>query len=134
MLTVSFNYSSRVVHTLSHNFRGATSVVRAPLRLPIKPDHVLVKIIYAGVNASDVSFKVSSLNKFYCCTVSFMQKFHKHFYVLIRLLFCVWKPYWHLLVVAAPFLSLSEWGSIWCSSAKVINLSESNCPRKYFLL
>lgn len=29
--------------------------MRTPLRLPIKPDHVLVKIIYAGVNASDVS-------------------------------------------------------------------------------
>ncbi|KAG7030991.1 Prostaglandin reductase-3 [Cucurbita argyrosperma subsp. argyrosperma] len=45
-----------VVHTLSHNFREATSIVRAPLRLPIKPDQVLVKIIYAGVNASDVNF------------------------------------------------------------------------------
>jgi threonine dehydrogenase-like Zn-dependent dehydrogenase len=40
---------------LSHNFRNATGIVRAPLRLPIKPNHVLVKIIYAGVNASDVS-------------------------------------------------------------------------------
>ncbi|KAL3843924.1 hypothetical protein ACJIZ3_001327 [Penstemon smallii] len=45
-----------VVHTLSHNFRSATSVVQAPLRLPLKPDHVLLKIIYAGVNASDVNF------------------------------------------------------------------------------
>ncbi|RXH88078.1 hypothetical protein DVH24_042149 [Malus domestica] len=42
-----------VVHTLSHNFRKATSIVRAPLRLPIEPHNVLVKIIYAGVNASD---------------------------------------------------------------------------------
>ncbi|KAK6136876.1 hypothetical protein DH2020_029388 [Rehmannia glutinosa] len=47
---------SKVVHTLSHNFRSATSVVRAPLRLPLQPDHVLLKIIYAGVNASDVNF------------------------------------------------------------------------------
>ncbi|KAF6138982.1 hypothetical protein GIB67_010708 [Kingdonia uniflora] len=47
---------SRVVHTLSHNFRNATNIVRAQLRLPIEPDHVLVKIIYAGVNASDVNF------------------------------------------------------------------------------
>ncbi|CAK9168934.1 unnamed protein product, partial [Ilex paraguariensis] len=42
-----------IVHTLSHNFRSATSIVRRPLRLPVKPDHVLLKIIYAGVNASD---------------------------------------------------------------------------------
>lgn len=53
-LTTFFLWS-RVVHTLSHNFRSATNIVRTPLRLPIKPDHVLVKIIYAGVNASDVS-------------------------------------------------------------------------------
>lgn len=50
------SFEKVVVHTLSHNFRGATSIVRAPLRLPIKPDHVLVKIVYAGVNASDVNF------------------------------------------------------------------------------
>ncbi|KAL8097101.1 hypothetical protein AgCh_030270 [Apium graveolens] len=46
----------RIVHTLSHKFRSATSIVKKPLRLPIKSDHVLVKIIYAGVNASDVNF------------------------------------------------------------------------------
>ncbi|WVZ21833.1 hypothetical protein V8G54_000377 [Vigna mungo] len=45
-----------VVHTLTHNFRNATSIVRTPLKLPIKPKHVLVKIIFAGVNASDVNF------------------------------------------------------------------------------
>ncbi|KAK7252045.1 hypothetical protein RIF29_35742 [Crotalaria pallida] len=45
-----------IVHTLTHKFRNATSIVRAPLRLPVKPKHVLVKIIYAGVNASDVNF------------------------------------------------------------------------------
>ncbi|KZV37445.1 zinc-binding alcohol dehydrogenase domain-containing protein 2 [Dorcoceras hygrometricum] len=50
------NFQKIVVHTLSHNFHSATSVVRAPLRLPLKPDHVLLKIIYAGVNASDVNF------------------------------------------------------------------------------
>ncbi|KAF9626228.1 hypothetical protein IFM89_031355, partial [Coptis chinensis] len=47
---------ARVVHTLSHNFRSATSIVRTLLKLPIEPHHVLVKIIYAGVNASDVNF------------------------------------------------------------------------------
>jgi NADPH:quinone reductase-like Zn-dependent oxidoreductase len=50
------SFEKVVVHTLSHNFRNATGIVRAPLRLPIKPNHVLVKIIYAGVNASDVNF------------------------------------------------------------------------------
>ncbi|XP_028777071.1 prostaglandin reductase-3 [Neltuma alba] len=45
-----------VVHTLTHNFRNATSIVRTSLRLPIKPHHVLVKLVYAGVNASDVNF------------------------------------------------------------------------------
>ncbi|XP_073270357.1 uncharacterized protein [Primulina huaijiensis] len=50
------NFQKIVVHTLSHNFHSATSVVRAPLRLSLKPDHVLLKIIYAGVNASDVNF------------------------------------------------------------------------------
>ncbi|XP_047314372.1 two-component response regulator ORR3-like [Impatiens glandulifera] len=43
----------KVVHALSHNFRSATKIVRTPLSLPIKPGHVLVKVIYAGVNASD---------------------------------------------------------------------------------
>ncbi|PQQ04395.1 prostaglandin reductase-3 [Prunus yedoensis var. nudiflora] len=50
------SFEKLVVHTLSHNFRNATGTVRAPLRLPIKPDHVLVKVIYAGVNASDVNY------------------------------------------------------------------------------
>ncbi|GJW18428.1 RNA-directed DNA polymerase, eukaryota, reverse transcriptase zinc-binding domain protein [Tanacetum coccineum] len=43
----------RTVHTLSHNFRSATSIAHAPLKLLIKPGHVLLKIIYARVNASD---------------------------------------------------------------------------------
>ncbi|XP_062022887.1 uncharacterized protein LOC133739170 [Rosa rugosa] len=50
------SYEKLVVHTLTHNFRNATRIVHAPLRLPIGPHHVLVKIIYAGVNASDVNF------------------------------------------------------------------------------
>ncbi|KAL4555758.1 hypothetical protein LXL04_038386 [Taraxacum kok-saghyz] len=49
-----------IVHTLSSNFRSATSIVRAPLKLPIKSDHVLLKMIYAGVNASDVNFSSGS--------------------------------------------------------------------------
>ncbi|KAK1439921.1 hypothetical protein QVD17_05746 [Tagetes erecta] len=54
------SFEKVIVHTLSHNFRSATSIVRAPLKLPIKPDHVLLKIIYAGVNASDVNFSSGS--------------------------------------------------------------------------
>ncbi|CAK7329863.1 unnamed protein product [Dovyalis caffra] len=50
------SYEKLVVHTLSHNFRNATHVVGTPLRLPIGSHQVLVKVIYAGVNASDVNF------------------------------------------------------------------------------
>ncbi|KAJ8423302.1 hypothetical protein Cgig2_002565 [Carnegiea gigantea] len=50
------SFEKIVVHTLSHNFRAATGIVRAPLTLPIKSNHVVVKVLYAGVNASDVNF------------------------------------------------------------------------------
>ncbi|KAL9271223.1 putative quinone oxidoreductase, partial [Drosera capensis] len=55
-LKIPESFEKIVVRTLSHNFRVATMVVRVPLRLDIKPDHVLLKIVYAGVNASDVNF------------------------------------------------------------------------------
>ncbi|KAH1030798.1 hypothetical protein J1N35_042972 [Gossypium stocksii] len=50
------SFEKVVVHKLTHNFRDATDIVRAPLKLPIESGHVLLKIIYAGVNASDVNF------------------------------------------------------------------------------
>ncbi|KAH0872334.1 hypothetical protein HID58_069696 [Brassica napus] len=50
------SFEKIIVHDLSHNFRNATRIVRAPLQLPIGPHQVLLKIIYAGVNASDVNF------------------------------------------------------------------------------
>ncbi|VVB00619.1 unnamed protein product [Arabis nemorensis] len=50
------SFEKTIVHTLSHNFRNATRIVRAPLKLPIGPHQVLLKILYAGVNASDVNF------------------------------------------------------------------------------
>ncbi|OMO63203.1 Alcohol dehydrogenase superfamily, zinc-type [Corchorus olitorius] len=50
------SFEKVVVHTLNHHFRAATHIVRAPLKLPIASDQVLLKIIYAGVNASDVNF------------------------------------------------------------------------------
>ncbi|KAK9044328.1 hypothetical protein V6N11_072638 [Hibiscus sabdariffa] len=50
------SFEKVVVHKLSHNFRDATHIVRAQLKLPIESGHVLLKIIYAGVNASDVNF------------------------------------------------------------------------------
>ncbi|EFH70466.1 ARP protein [Arabidopsis lyrata subsp. lyrata] len=50
------SFEKIIVHTLSHKFRNATRIVRAPLKLPIGPHQVLLKIIYAGVNASDVNF------------------------------------------------------------------------------
>ncbi|KAL7156794.1 hypothetical protein ABFS83_02G033100 [Erythranthe nasuta] len=55
-IQIPSSFEKIVVHTLSHNFRNATSVVQVSLRLPLKPDYVLLKIIYAGVNASDVNF------------------------------------------------------------------------------
>ncbi|KAL0649313.1 hypothetical protein Bca4012_092004 [Brassica carinata] len=50
------SFEKIIVHALSHNFRNATRIVRTPLQLPIRPHQVLLKIIYAGVNASDVNF------------------------------------------------------------------------------
>lgn len=44
-----------VVHTLSNRFRVATKLVSIPLG-SVKDGHVLVKNIYAGVNASDVNY------------------------------------------------------------------------------
>lgn len=55
-LQIPHSFEKVVVHTLSHNFRSATRIVRTELRLPLKADHVLLKVIYAGVNASDVNF------------------------------------------------------------------------------
>lgn len=55
-LQIPHTFEKVVVHTLSHDFRSATRIVRTELRLPLKPDHVLLKVIYAGVNASDVNF------------------------------------------------------------------------------
>ncbi|XP_058097096.1 uncharacterized protein LOC131242466 [Magnolia sinica] len=55
-LEIPHTFRKIVVHTLSHNFRNATEIVHTQLSLPIKPHHVVVKIIYAGVNASDVNF------------------------------------------------------------------------------
>lgn len=55
-LQIPHSFEKVVVHTLSHNFRSATRIVRTELRLPLKADHVLLKVIHAGVNASDVNF------------------------------------------------------------------------------
>ncbi|TYH29407.1 hypothetical protein ES288_A01G008900v1 [Gossypium darwinii] len=50
------NFKKLVVHTLSHHFRDSTHIISAPLKLPLEPDQVLLKVIYAGVNAGDVNF------------------------------------------------------------------------------
>ncbi|OAY71307.1 Zinc-binding alcohol dehydrogenase domain-containing protein 2 [Ananas comosus] len=55
-IKIPHSFEKIVVHTLTHDFRSATRIVRTQLRLPIEPQHALVKIIYAGVNASDVNF------------------------------------------------------------------------------
>lgn len=41
---------------LSSNFREATQVVSAALPSSIPAGHVLIRVAYAGVNASDVNF------------------------------------------------------------------------------
>uniref|UniRef100_A0A2P2LRZ0 Uncharacterized protein MANES_10G065700 n=1 Tax=Rhizophora mucronata TaxID=61149 RepID=A0A2P2LRZ0_RHIMU len=50
------SFEKIVVHTLSHNFRNATRIERTMLKLPLESHQVLVKVIYAGVNASDVNY------------------------------------------------------------------------------
>ncbi|KAK8485190.1 hypothetical protein V6N13_128761 [Hibiscus sabdariffa] len=50
------NFKKLVVHNFSHHFRDATHVISAPLRLPLESDQVLLKVIYAGVNAGDVNY------------------------------------------------------------------------------
>lgn len=47
-----------MVTALSNDFRKATAVVEFPVPSPssLPPDLVLVKNVYAGVNASDVNF------------------------------------------------------------------------------
>ncbi|KAL7593240.1 hypothetical protein Lser_V15G34500 [Lactuca serriola] len=55
-IEIPHTFEQLIIHTLSRNFRNATRTVRAPLKLPIKSDHVLLKIIYAGVNAGDVEY------------------------------------------------------------------------------
>ncbi|KAA3468061.1 putative quinone oxidoreductase [Gossypium australe] len=50
------NFKKLVVHTLSHHFRDSTHIISAPLKLPLDTDQVLLKVIYAGVNAGDVNF------------------------------------------------------------------------------
>ncbi|MBA0606034.1 hypothetical protein Godav_018552 [Gossypium davidsonii] len=50
------NFKKLVVHTLSHHFRDSTHIISAPLKLPLESDQVLLKVIYAGVNAGDVNF------------------------------------------------------------------------------
>uniref|UniRef100_A0A0C9S9S3 TSA: Wollemia nobilis Ref_Wollemi_Transcript_6723_2396 transcribed RNA sequence n=1 Tax=Wollemia nobilis TaxID=56998 RepID=A0A0C9S9S3_9CONI len=54
--TIPSKFEKVVVYTLDHNFRQATKIERTNLKLPIKHDHVLLKNLYAGVNASDVNY------------------------------------------------------------------------------
>ncbi|KAE8680013.1 ARP protein (REF) isoform 2 [Hibiscus syriacus] len=50
------NFKKLVVHSFSHHFRDATHVISVPLRLPLESDQVVLKVIYAGVNAGDVNY------------------------------------------------------------------------------
>ena len=44
------------VHTLSTDFRAATRVVARPLPAALPPGAVLIRRLFAGVNASDVNY------------------------------------------------------------------------------
>ncbi|MCO5603829.1 hypothetical protein L7F22_057982 [Adiantum nelumboides] len=49
------NFNKMIVHKLSNRFGDATKIVSVPLDA-VKDGYVLVKFIYAGVNASDVNY------------------------------------------------------------------------------
>ncbi|KAH9620847.1 hypothetical protein KSS87_011829 [Heliosperma pusillum] len=55
-IKLPLTFKKIAVDSLNHNFRAATRILCAPLTQPINSNHVLVKILYAGVNASDVNF------------------------------------------------------------------------------
>jgi hypothetical protein len=44
------------VHRLSTDFRAATRVVQRPLPATLPPGAVLIRRLFAGVNASDVNY------------------------------------------------------------------------------
>lgn len=44
------------VVTLNPNFRIAACLVRAPLPAAVPAGHLLVRRVYAGVNASDINY------------------------------------------------------------------------------
>ncbi|CAM6102136.1 unnamed protein product [Calypogeia fissa] len=49
-------YRKVIIHKLTHDFRAASKIVTVHLKMPVKPGYVLIKYLYAGVNASDVNF------------------------------------------------------------------------------
>lgn len=49
------DFKKLIVHTLSSRFRVATKIISLPLDA-VKKGNVLVKLIYAGVNASDINY------------------------------------------------------------------------------
>ncbi|CAI5495651.1 unnamed protein product [Closterium sp. Naga37s-1] len=50
------NFRKLVVQRLSSDFRQATNIIEAPLPLPVPAGKVLLRVRYAGVNASDVNY------------------------------------------------------------------------------
>jgi hypothetical protein len=57
-----------VVHMLSADFKAATRIVTVFYKPPVKPDHVLIRVIYACINASDVNPLVES----YICLPTYL--------------------------------------------------------------
>lgn len=59
MMTLPATYRKVIVHTFSSDFRAATRVEEAPLPQP-GPGEVLLRNLYAGVNASDVNMSAGA--------------------------------------------------------------------------
>jgi hypothetical protein len=81
-----------VVHMLSADFKAATRIVTVFYKPPVKPDHVLIRVIYACMNASDVNPLVES----YICLPTYL----------------LYSKLQHILTVVLRFGFLSQIGTL----------------------
>lgn len=54
--TLPKSFRQIVAHTLSADFRAATKIVTQDMPTSIEPSQVLVRNVWAGINASDINF------------------------------------------------------------------------------
>ncbi|XP_011270497.1 zinc-binding alcohol dehydrogenase domain-containing protein 2, variant [Capsaspora owczarzaki ATCC 30864] len=50
------------VQQLTADFRAAVAIVEQPIPLPLKPNHVLIRNRFLGINASDINFTAGRYN------------------------------------------------------------------------